>query len=495
MAQPMNGASPTMTMALVTSQRTGSIQWSPSPSMIPDVAFTNATAKPIKAIVAHGPHAAPRRPLVPFSWPLVTARYPFVTPNRRTRRQGSGAATRAKEAVLKEMFRRMTDRRFDLDWLRIIVFGLLILYHCGMFYVTWDWHVKSSRASDAIEPAMMLTNPWRLTLLFLIAGAATRFMADKMSVWKLTSSRMGRLWPPLLLAVFVVVPPQSYYEVVEAIQALPVEQSQLYPLDLDDFYVKYVTGSGDWCDADGCLITPTYNHMWFVAYLILYTLALIPLLALLRRIPQVARVLIAGPFLIITPWLIMYALRMTLFPIFGESHDFRADWYLHALYFGVFLFGFAIAKSETFFARCMAWRWPALAIALVCWAGLVLYFKAHPDGVDPPEWLRFVMRGVRELDAWCAIIAALGFAHRHLRNADGPVRRMLTQAIFPFYLIHQTIIVVAGHFLDELRLPLAAEASLLIGATALGCWLFYDLGRRVPYLRVWIGLSSKPARG
>ena len=111
----------------------------------------------------------------------------------------------------------MTDRRYDLDWLRIAAFGLLILYHCGMFYVTWDWHVKSSRASDAIEPLMMLTNPWRLTLLFLVSGAATRFMADKMSAWKLTSSRMGRLWPPLLLAVFVIVPPQAYYEIVEAL--------------------------------------------------------------------------------------------------------------------------------------------------------------------------------------------------------------------------------------------------------------------------------------
>ncbi|ANP47398.1 hypothetical protein ATE48_16505 [Candidatus Viadribacter manganicus] len=68
---------------------------------------------------------------------------------------------------------------------------------------------------------------------------------------------------------------------------------------------------------------------------------------------------------------------------------------------------------------------------------------------------------------------------------------MRTQAIFAFYLIHQTLIVVAGHYLDELRLPLMIEAPLLIGTTALGCWLFYDLGRRVPLLRVWIGLPSK----
>jgi glucans biosynthesis protein C len=383
----------------------------------------------------------------------------------------------------------MSDRRYDLDWLRIIAFGLLILYHCGMFYVTWGWHVKSRLANDAIEPLMMLTSPWRLTLLFLISGAATRFMADKTKAWNFIVSRMGRLWPPLLLAVFVIVPPQAYFEIVEALQ----EANGLAPGHsawLDNFYVKYVTASGNWCDADGCLTTPTYNHMWFVAYLILYTLALIPLLPLLRRIPKSVNVLIAGPFLILTPWLFMAALRVTLFPLFGESHDFREDWYLHTLYFSVFLFGFAIAKNEEFFERCVRLRWTALAIALVSWFAIIVYLSAHPESVDPPDWLRAVMRGVRELDAWCAIISAVGFAHRHLKNADGPMRHLLTQAIFPFYLIHQTIIVVAGHYLDEIQIPLAIEAPLLIAVTALGSWLFFDLGRRVPFLRVWMGLPS-----
>lgn len=382
----------------------------------------------------------------------------------------------------------MTDRRYDLDWLRIAAFGLLILYHVGMFYVTWDWHVKSSRASDAIEPLMMLTSPWRLSLLFLVAGAASRFLWDKLSAWRFTSARMGRLWPPLLLAVFVIVPPQAYYEVVEAIQGNPAAQ---FPLTLENFYVRYVTASGNWCDSDGCLTTPTYNHMWFVAYLILYTLALIPLAPLLKRMPKAVGVLIAGPFLLITPWLVMAALRINLMPIFGESHDFREDWYLHALYLSVFLFGFAIAKHQPFFDACVRWRWIALAIALAAWAALITYFAAHPDGVTPPDWLRNMFRAVREAEAWGAIVAAIGFAHKHLKHANGPMRRLLTQAIFPFYLIHQTIIVVAGFHLDALRLPLWLEAPALIGATVLGCWLFYLMGRAFPPLRVWIGLPSK----
>lgn len=388
----------------------------------------------------------------------------------------------------------MTDRRYDLDWLRILAFGILILYHVGMFYVSWDWHVKSSRASDAIEPLMLLVNPWRLTLLFLISGVATRYIADKMNLARLTAARMGRLWPPLLLAIFVIVPPQTYYEIVEAVRAMPADVAAAYAGATDNFYLRYVTASGNWCGPDGCLITPTYNHMWFVAYLIVYTLLLIPLLPLLRRIPAAADRLISGIGFILTPWLFMAVLRLTLFPMFGESHNVFVDGYLHVLYLSVFLFGFAIAKHQPFFERCLQWRWAALAVALACWASLVVYYAAHPDGVEPSEWLRGTMRAVRELDAWCAIVAAIGFAHRHLRNADGPVRRVLTQAIFPFYLIHQTVIVVAGHHLDPLRLALALEAAVLIGVTALGCWLFYDLARRVPWLRPWVGLRSKLAR-
>jgi hypothetical protein len=379
------------------------------------------------------------------------------------------------------------DRRLDLDWLRIGAFGLLILYHVGMFYVTWDWHVKSSRASEAIEPLMLLVNPWRLTLLFVISGAATRFIADKMKPGAFLATRMGRLFPPLLLAVFVIVPPQSYYEVVEALEAMGSPQSAW----LDNFYVKYVTASGNWCDADGCLTTPTYNHMWFVAYLVLYTLALFPLLPLLRRAPSALGRLLAGPGVILAPWLFLFTARATLFPLFGETHDFREDWYLHTVYVAAFLFGFGVAKHQPFFDACTRWRWPALALALAAWAAMMIFYASFNDERPAPDSLRLVFRGVREMQAWTAIVAAFGFAHRYLRNADGPIRRILTEAIFPFYLVHQTVIVVAGHHLDAMRLPLWIEAPLLIAVTALACWAAYALARFLPPLRPWFGLRGQ----
>lgn len=67
------------------------------------------------------------------------------------------------------------QRRHDLDWLRVIAFGLLVLYHVGMYYVTWDWHVKSPTTHLMLEPLMLLSSPWRISLL-LISGVATAFM-------------------------------------------------------------------------------------------------------------------------------------------------------------------------------------------------------------------------------------------------------------------------------------------------------------------------------
>src|SRR5262245_62368639 len=89
------------------------------------------------------------------------------------------------------------SRLLFLDWLRIGAFALLVLYHVGMYYVSWDWHVKSPAAGPALEPWMRLSSPWRLSLLFLISGAATSFMLlrDGASRSLLGARSKRLLWP------------------------------------------------------------------------------------------------------------------------------------------------------------------------------------------------------------------------------------------------------------------------------------------------------------
>jgi len=110
--------------------------------------------------------------------------------------------------------------------------------------------------------------------------------------------------------------------------------------------------------------------------------------------------------------------------------------------------------------------------------------------------IALVGTSLRELQAWTMILALIGFARKHLRR-DNATRRYLTDAIFPFYIIHQTTIVVAGHYLNQLGWPVWIEAPVLITLTVASCWLGYEIVRRVGFLRPLFGLKlearSSPA--
>jgi len=385
------------------------------------------------------------------------------------------------------------DRRYDLDWIRVGAFFLLILYHTGMFYVPWDWHVKTPHVVEGLMPLMLMTHPWRLTLLFLVSGAATRFMADKTTVGKLTRARIARLAPPLLFAMFVIVPPQSYYQVVEYMAAHPGSG-----LSVDNFWVRYVTASGHWCGTDGqCLITPTWNHMWFVAYLLFYTLVLAVMLLIWRkaggRIQAAAEWALKGVGLFAWPILFLGMLRATLYAKYGETHALVGDHYVHAVSFSAFLLGFGLAKSEVLRDRLIAVRWPALMLAMAAWAAWAVFVWTYRhDTPTPSPQLKLAMRFVFATDTWCAIVAILGFGAKHLTRG-GRALRYLTLGVFPFYLVHQTLIVVMAHHLAKLGLPQGVEGAILIVGTFAGCFVTYEVVRRIPGVRILFGLKGQPA--
>jgi glucans biosynthesis protein C len=171
----------------------------------------------------------------------------------------------------------LPQRRFDLDWVRIGAFLLLIFYHVGMYYVTWDFHVKSPYSSHTLEPLMLLSSPWRLSLLFLVSGVATAYLLERRGTEGFLGQRSARLLIPLLFGMAVVVPPQSYLEVVEKLS---------YAGTYADFLKLYFRACHGFCRGSDCLILPTWNHLWFVAYLWVYTVILY---AVVRLVPAATK--------------------------------------------------------------------------------------------------------------------------------------------------------------------------------------------------------------
>lgn len=374
------------------------------------------------------------------------------------------------------------QRRYDLDWVRVCAFGLLVLFHVGMYYVSWDWHVKSPHADPALEPFMMLSIPWRLSLLFLVSGAATAFLLDKDQPGFLRR-RSWRLLLPLAVGMFLIVPPQTYFEIVEKAG---------FAGGYLDFYRIYL--SGDVCRGDECIITPTWNHLWFVAYLWVYTVALYSLASLAPRWLQHARErlprLLSGAGVIVWPALFLALVRMALVGRFPQTHALVDDAYNHAQYFPVFLLGFLVARAEGTWAAIEHRRWTALAVWACTWLAIVSYFGHYAD-IEPPQWLRLAMRAAWGLNQWCAIVAVLGFARR-LAPGDSPLLRYLTAAVFPVYILHQTLIVLVSRLLLPLALSPWLEAPLLVLSTFALSFAGYEAVRRVAVLRPLFGLKRGP---
>ncbi len=381
-----------------------------------------------------------------------------------------------------------TERLYFLDWVRILAFFLLIAYHVGMYYVSWDWHVKSAHANDALEPLMMLSSPWRLSLLFLVSGVASGYMATRMRAARFLRQRSVRLLVPLLFGMLVIVPPQPYFEVIEK---LAYQGSYL------DFMRLYFNGYNGFCRDGECLDLPTWNHLWFVAYLWAYTVVLAALMALAgerwQRLAQRCAACLQGWRLIVLPALALGLIRAAMLPHFETTHALVDDWYNHANYGALFILGALLSFTPHVWPRFNAMRWPALGIALACWGAMVVYY-ALPEAMimhpDVAYWFTF-MRGVYALCAWCAIVAACGFAHRHL-NRDHRARAWLTEAVFPVYIVHQSLIVAMAHLMKPAQLQPAVEALMLALLTVTISYGVFAVVRRVALLRPLFGLATMP---
>jgi peptidoglycan/LPS O-acetylase OafA/YrhL len=374
-----------------------------------------------------------------------------------------------------------TARRYDLDWLRIIAFGLLIFYHVGMFYVTWGWHVKSVFASPSAEPLMRLVSPWRLTLLFFISGVAIRFATDKAeSLGRFAWSRVTRLGLPLMFGIYVWVMPQAYYQ---------VRQSGEFTGSIVAFFPDYVA-----LEQAFSTVTPTWNHLWYLAYILVYILIAVAVLSWLRRVSEsrVWQWLTARPLVVVFVLILPFVVNDTwLFPLYPTTHELINDWAHHAERFMVFLLGFFAAKDSRFWQSVdKVWKFaPMLAVAawLVMQNGHSIADRAGQFISDTQ--LRFFFNYTANIYAWACILTLLGFGQRFL-NRESKLLRYLTGAIFCYYVLHQTITVVAGYYLTEYRLGAAVESSLLLVITLAGCVLGYELVRRIPRVGILFGVHN-----
>ncbi len=386
------------------------------------------------------------------------------------------------------------SRRYDIDWLRTLAFLLLIFYHIGQFYVAdWGWHVKSVYLSDFLKNIMLLVNQWRMPLIFLISGIALSLVEVKISSAQLLKMRFIRVLIPLLFGMALIVPPQVYFELV---------QSKGYTASYVDFLTLYFdTNTTQY--AEHQLLTSrtglpfgliTYNHLWYLLYLFTYTLVYIAIKPLLVRInwQQISRNVSAITVLAI-PFTLVLLYDLVLLPYFPEdTFVLVGDWYNHAFYFTVFMLGYALAKSPNVWQTLINYRKTWFVLAIISYSLVIIRFnRAWGFDVDYNSASMFTQLFINVI--WSSnkvfwLLAILGFSGAYL-NKKHPLLTYMNEAVLPWYILHQTLIIIFAMWLVKLELGAVFEPILLIFFTFAGCALGYEVIKRFVLMRFIFGLK------
>jgi glucan biosynthesis protein C len=378
------------------------------------------------------------------------------------------------------------NRRHDIDTLRVLAFGLLILYHAGMIYVAptsdWGFTLKSSHLAEWLQYPMLFLNRWRMELLFLISGLAVHFMRGKTGLPGLAWKRTVRLLLPLVFGMLVVIPIQPY---VGGLADHAIEPG------FGTFLLHYWThGYKDY--------GLTWEHLWYLPYLWLFTMLLLPLLPLLEsRLGQRLRagcLRLRGASLLVHPVLPLFAYGVLLSWRYPETHALVGDWYALTLYATMFFYGYLLGTDEGLWAELARLRRVTLALALACFAaylcldrfaGQFIHARAAVIVVKLlTVWLHYSY-------TWIAIAAILGWGNALLNR---PFRWLsyAREAVYPWYVLHQSLLLFFAWRLLPLGLGSVAEPALILLGTIGGCALLHEFViRRTRWLRPLFGLDTQ----
>ena len=347
-----------------------------------------------------------------------------------------------------------TERRHDIDWLRVIAIGLLLIYHIGIIFQPWAMFVGFIRSEELMQglwKPMSMLNVWRIPFLFYVSGMGVYFAIRKRSWMELLLERSRRILIPFLFGIVAIVP--LHFLIFQRYYNLPL----------------------------GYYAHPA--HLWFLGNIFVYVLILLPPFFYLKkteggRFMKGLSFFLGNPIgpLSVSVFFILETMivRPQVFEMYAQTwHGFFLG--LLAFFFG-FLFVFS---GKTFWQTVLKWKWLYLGMAVALYIIRLMVFELKSPGY------------FMAVESNCWIFAVFGFGYKYL-NKPSKTLDYLSKAAYPVYIIHMLVLYAGAMIILPMEIPIMLKLISIIVFTGTACLLIYEfIIRRIPVLRPLFGLKWK----
>lgn len=336
-------------------------------------------------------------------------------------------------------------RRYDIDWIRVIAIGLLIIYHAAVAFQSWGvmiGFITTKEPWPALWTPMAILNVWRIPLLFFVSGMGVYFAMQSRPWLQLVTERTKRIFIPYLFGMFVIVPIQ-------------VSLWRYYA----NMQFRY---------------TWDPSHLWFLGNIMSYVIIFFTLFYAIAKKGDLIRKIFSTPFGLLIVIAFLMAEKLIIKPYPYEMYAMT----LHGFALGLvaFFFGWVFAFTGTpFWEMIKKWRWILFVVAAIFCFVRLNYFV---NDFIPVESV-----------CWICLILALGYKYL---NKESAALKYLSEAAYPVYIIHMIFQYLGSILIFDTGLPIPLQFVMLVLFTLGGCLLAYEfLIRRTNITRFLFGLKTK----
>lgn len=373
---------------------------------------------------------------------------------------------------------------------------MVFFFHCARFFGGGGWHLKNP-GQESLTATLFIgaLDLWLMPLFFLLSGAGSWYALKSRTGGQYLLDRVKRILIPLYgVGVFILLLPQAYFEVVT---------NEGYIGTFWEFLPRYITNAFTSVPNfdDVFFFNVFLGHLWFLQYLFLISLLVLPLLLFLKS--KRGQRFIAklagwcghwgGIFLFLIP---LAVVRIAFTHFFrGEEHSWA-----HFLNFAVFFaIGYIIPADKRFTdgIKKVGWVFLVLGILGLTAEGVFIYVlnynyaNIHHPGGEPFSLMYVFFNAAMSIASWSWIAFVLYLGAKYL-NLKSMFVTYGNEAVLPFYIFHQTIILCIGWFVIRWDIGILPKYLIIaVASFALIMVLYELLVRRFNVMRFLFGMRPK----